>query len=111
MKAIRNILVGLALVSSAAAYAYDMPATMYLVGDATPAGWNSGDPYPMTKVENNTFVWEGNLYHNGSAEIAVEAEGAEEVYDLAGRRVDLDNAPAGIYIVRKGGETRKVAIR
>lgn len=69
MKAIRNILVGLALVSSAAAYAYDMPATMYLVGDATPAGWNSGDPYPMTKVENNTFVWEGNLYHNGSAEM------------------------------------------
>lgn len=61
MKAIRNILVGLALVSSAAAYAYDMPGELYLIGDATPNGWNTGSAIPMTKGENNTFEWAGYM--------------------------------------------------
>lgn len=36
-----------------------------------------------------------------------------EVFDLQGRRmnVGVDELPAGVYIVRKGVEVRKVAVR
>ena len=70
MKAIKNILAGLAIaVASTAGYAYDMPAHLYLVGDGTPAGWNSGSPLPMVKEEGNRFTWEGNLYSSGASEL------------------------------------------
>lgn len=40
--------------------AYDM---VYLVGDATPAGWNIGSPEPMVQDTENemVFTWEGTL--------------------------------------------------
>lgn len=70
MKAIKNILAGLAIaVASTAGYAYDMPAHLYLVGDGTPAGWKSGSPLPMVKEEGNRFTWEGNLYSSGAREL------------------------------------------
>lgn len=69
MKAIKNILVGLAVVTTATAYAYDMPVQLYLVGDGTPAGWNSGSPLPMVKEDGNRFSWEGNLYASGDREL------------------------------------------
>lgn len=36
---------------------------LYLVGDATPAGWNISNPTPMTQdaVNANLFTWEGDL--------------------------------------------------
>ena len=34
---------------------------MFIVGDATPHGWDIGDPNPLTKVQDYTFVYEGNL--------------------------------------------------
>lgn len=47
----------------------------------------------------------------GVRSVAVEAEGVEEAYDLNGVKVDLQNAPAGVYIVRKGGTAKKVMIK
>lgn len=45
--------------------------------------------------------------------LAVEAsEGVEEVYDLQGRKVaGLETAAPGIYVVRKGGVAKKVAVK
>lgn len=35
--------------------------TLYLVGDATPAGWNIDSPTPLEKTGDYTFVYEGEL--------------------------------------------------
>ena len=35
--------------------------TLYLVGDATPTGWNADHPTVMTREDNGKFSWEGNL--------------------------------------------------
>ena len=40
--------------------------------------------------------------------------GAVEVYSVTGRRltdVEADALPTGIYIIRRGGQTRKVVVR
>lgn len=42
---------------------------------------------------------------------AVETDGAGVAYDLNGMKVNLQNAPAGVYIVRKGGTASKVIIK
>lgn len=37
--------------------------TLYLIGDATPNGWNAGNATPLTAVPNQPgkFTWQGNL--------------------------------------------------
>ena len=96
MKAIKNILAGLAIaVASTAGYAYDMPAHLYLVGDGTPAGWNSGSPLPMVKEEGNRFTWEGNLYSSGARELK-----------FLGQK---DWGPVAIYAQENGTEITKDA--
>jgi starch-binding outer membrane protein SusE/F len=35
--------------------------TLYLVGDATPAGWSMDNATPMTKVDDYNFKWTGSL--------------------------------------------------
>lgn len=35
---------------------------LFIIGDATPAGWNISMPYPMEKVSTNVFRYEGPLY-------------------------------------------------
>lgn len=35
--------------------------SLYLVGDASPSGWNATVPEGMTDVGGDTFIWEGNL--------------------------------------------------
>lgn len=96
MKAIKNILAGLAIaVASTAGYAYDMPAHLYLVGDGTPAGWNSGSPLPMVKEEGNRFTWEGNLYSSGARELK-----------FLGQK---DWGPVAIYAQKNGTEITKGA--
>ena len=39
-------------------------STLYMVGDATPAGWDIGNPVPLTPTEEDplVFVYEGPLY-------------------------------------------------
>lgn len=39
--------------------------TLYLVGDATPNGWDAGNATEMKRTDNGIFTWEGNL-HEGS---------------------------------------------
>ncbi len=40
-----------------------VPANLYLVGDATPNGWDNNNPTPMTKSGNEVgvFSWQGQL--------------------------------------------------
>jgi hypothetical protein len=35
--------------------------TLYLIGDATPAGWSADNASPMTRTDNGKFTWEGQL--------------------------------------------------
>lgn len=39
-------------------------SALYLVGDATPAGWNIGSPEPMIQDEDNVnlYTWQGDLF-------------------------------------------------
>ncbi len=39
-------------------------SNLYMVGDATPAGWNIGAPEPMVQDEENMniFTWQGDLF-------------------------------------------------
>lgn len=91
MKLIKNILVGMAVVASASANAYDMPENMYLVGDATPSNWKQDSPVPMVKENDNTFTWEGNLYNTGS----------EQALKFLGQK---DWGPIAIYAETQGKE-------
>lgn len=87
MKAIKNILAGLAVaVTAVSAYSYDVPANLYLVGDATPAGWNEKIPTLMAK-SGNTFTWEGNLYTPDSSD-------PQHVFKFLGQK---DWGPVAIY--------------
>ena len=36
-------------------------STLYLVGDATPNGWDAGHATEMKRTDNGKFTWEGNL--------------------------------------------------
>lgn len=36
-------------------------STLFLVGDATPNGWDAGNATQMKRVDNGVFTWEGNL--------------------------------------------------
>lgn len=36
---------------------------------------------------------------------------APEYFDLQGRRINPENAPAGIYIERRGAKTQKILLR
>ena len=36
-------------------------STLYLVGDATPNGWDAGNATEMTRTDNGIFTWTGNL--------------------------------------------------
>jgi hypothetical protein len=42
----------------------ELYSNLYLVGDATPAGWNIGAPEPMVQDEQNVnlFTWQGDLF-------------------------------------------------
>lgn len=91
MKLIKNILVGIAVVASASANAYDMPENLYLVGDATPSDWKQDSPVPMVKENDNTFTWEGNLYNTGS----------EQALKFLGQK---DWGPVAIYAETQGKE-------
>lgn len=39
-------------------------STLFMVGDATPAGWDIGNPFALTPTEEDplVFVYEGHLY-------------------------------------------------
>lgn len=39
-----------------------IPETLFMVGSASPAGWNITDPTPMTAQGNGVFVYNGPLY-------------------------------------------------
>ena len=60
-------------------------------------------PNMKVKLEEDTDT--------GVEAIAVETDGAGVAYDLNGMKVNLQNAPAGVYIVRKGGTASKVIIK
>ncbi len=47
----------------------------------------------------------------GIEEVAAEAEGAAEYFDLNGMRVNAENLTPGIYVKRQGGKASKIAIR
>lgn len=71
----KHILLSLATVSILSAcdgekdliiYEGDLPiktSTLYMVGDATPAGWNISDPTPLEQSQEDplVFLWEGTL--------------------------------------------------
>lgn len=42
----------------------ELYSNLYLVGDASPAGWNIGSPEPMVQDEQNVnlFTWQGDLF-------------------------------------------------
>ena len=60
-------------------------------------------PNMKVKLEDDTDT--------GVEAIAVETDGAGVAYDLNGMKVNLQNAPAGVYIVRKGGAAKTVMIK
>jgi len=39
---------------------------VYLVGDATPGGWEIGSATAMSRLDDGTFTWRGNLNTDGS---------------------------------------------
>jgi hypothetical protein len=42
---------------------YDpVSSTLYIIGDASPNGWNAGAATPLTSLGAGKFSWEGNLY-------------------------------------------------
>ncbi len=47
----------------------------------------------------------------GIEEVAAEAEGAAEYFDLNGMRVNAENLTPGIYVKRQGGKASKIAVR
>lgn len=66
-----KILVVAAIAVAASASAYEMPGNIYLIGDATPAGWTTSNAVEMTKGEGNTFTWEGNLKAEGQKQFKI----------------------------------------
>ena len=48
-------------VSFAASPYTPVTTTLYLVGDATPNGWDAGNATEMKRTDNGKFTWEGNL--------------------------------------------------
>ncbi len=36
--------------------------TLYLIGDATPNGWDAGNATDMARIDNGVFSWTGNLH-------------------------------------------------
>ena len=39
----------------------EVTPTLYLIGDATPGGWDAGNASEMTHTDNGIFTWTGNL--------------------------------------------------
>jgi len=39
--------------------------TLYMIGDATPTGWNAGSPTEMLYTDNGLFTWTGKLTKSG----------------------------------------------
>ncbi|MDE6654047.1 MAG: Omp28-related outer membrane protein, partial [Muribaculaceae bacterium] len=48
---------------------------------------------------------------NGIADIATDATAPAEYYNIQGVRMDADNLPAGLYIIRQGDKVQKTIIR
>ena len=73
---------------------------------------NDKGTYTITMdVPNMTFAISKDT-SVGVAEIeAAEADAAEEIFDLNGRKVSREGIAAGVYIVRKAGTAKKVIIK
>lgn len=67
-------------------------------------GWSlMADNGGIKALENNVVT--------GIEEVAAEADGAAEYFDLNGMRVNAENLTPGIYVKRQGGKASKIAIR
>lgn len=51
----------LAYLASMQALAADDPGRLYMLGDATPAGWTNWHPYALDRVDLGVYVYEGGL--------------------------------------------------
>ena len=84
---------------------------LYMVGDATPAGWNIGDPYEMTRDAENKylFTYHGKL-RTGEIKLPLSKGdwGATFVYAPAANTEINDKGVASDAIdIRKGGADNK----
>lgn len=51
---------------------------VYLIGDATPNGWNTASPTPMTNIAGTySFEWDGNLTTNGESNLRFICQAVE----------------------------------
>lgn len=51
----------LAYLAAMQALAADDPGRLYMLGDATPAGWTNWHPYALDRVALGVYVYEGGL--------------------------------------------------
>lgn len=54
---------------------------VYLIGDATPNGWNTASPTPMTNILGTySFEWDGNLTTNGESNLRFICQAVDGQY-------------------------------
>ena len=49
-------------------FSYPDKSQLYLIGNATPAGWDNANPIAMTEISEGVFTWTGNLSPEGGNE-------------------------------------------
>lgn len=84
---------------------------LYMVGDATPAGWAIDNPTPMTKDENDKFIftYTGKL-SVGEVKFPLSKGdwGATFIYaPAAGTEINENGVASDKFEVRKGGDDNK----
>lgn len=61
MKTILTFIAATAMAATLTASAQELPENLYLIGDATQAGWNCNAPEKMVKVNDYEFSYTGNF--------------------------------------------------
>lgn len=95
---------------------YDMKKSTWMDGETGVDAFfglpenTKGDYIITADVPNMKLKLEKDT-NTGIEGIEAEVNGIEEMYDLNGMKVSLQNARAGVYIVRKGGVAKKIVIR
>lgn len=111
MNSIKTILATAAILTAGAAVAA-VPETVYMIGSATSANWDTGKAVEMTK-DGNTFTFEGVLYGNGELKFLTEKK--FECFTFYAEKANSPITTAGIenqtVSYRNGGDDNKWVVK